>query len=61
MARRGRKQRLEIEAEYWRLLAAGVSTVEACKQLRIGQKTGYRWRAPPTVSRGTAPQQPPAR
>ncbi|MFJ1954648.1 IS30 family transposase [Streptomyces microflavus] len=54
MARRGRKRRLEIEAEYWRLLAAGVGTVEACKQLGIGRKTGYRWRAesggiPPVV------------
>ncbi|WP_392757295.1 IS30 family transposase [Streptomyces sp. LN590] len=45
MARRGRKRRLEIEAEYWRLLAAGVGTVEACKQLGIGRTTGYRWRA----------------
>ncbi|MFI9616916.1 IS30 family transposase [Streptomyces sp. NPDC052023] len=45
VARRGRKRRLELEAEYWRLLAAGVGTVEACKQLGIGRKTGYRWRA----------------
>ncbi|MFF2469520.1 IS30 family transposase [Streptomyces mirabilis] len=45
MARRGRKRRLELEAEYWRLLAAGVGTVDACKQLGIGRKTGYRWRA----------------
>ncbi|MGW4824214.1 transposase [Streptomyces sp. NPDC004227] len=45
MARRARKRRLELEAEYWRLLAAGVGTVEACKQLGIGRKTGYRWRA----------------
>jgi hypothetical protein len=29
MARRGRKPRLELEAEYWRLLQAGVGTVEA--------------------------------
>jgi transposase len=26
-------------------LAAGVGTVEACKRLGIGRKTGYRWRA----------------
>ncbi|MFF4020693.1 IS30 family transposase [Streptomyces sp. NPDC001843] len=45
MARRGRKRRLEVEAEYWRLLAAGVGSVEACRQLGIGRKTGYRWRA----------------
>lgn len=45
MARRGRKRRLDVEAEYWRLLQSGVGTVEACKQLGIGRKTGYRWRA----------------
>jgi transposase len=45
MARRGRKRRLELEAEYWRLLAAGVGGVEACRRLGIGRKTGYRWRA----------------
>ena len=45
MGRRGRKRRLETESEYWRLLAAGVGTVEACRQLGIGRKTGYRWRA----------------
>lgn len=44
MARRGRKRRLELEAEYWRLLASGVGSVEACRQLGIGRKTGYRWR-----------------
>ncbi|MEW1914139.1 hypothetical protein AB0442_37950 [Kitasatospora sp. NPDC085895] len=45
MARRGPKRRLDVEAEYWRLLQSGVGTVEACKQLGIGRKTGYRWRA----------------
>lgn len=45
MGRRGRKRRLDIESEYWLLLASGVGTVEACKQLGIGRKTGYRWRA----------------
>ncbi|MEU6950645.1 IS30 family transposase [Streptomyces sp. NPDC046316] len=45
MARVGRKRRLEVEAEYWRLLQSGVGTVEACKQLGIGRKTGYRWRS----------------
>ncbi|MFH8387996.1 IS30 family transposase [Kitasatospora sp. NPDC018058] len=45
MARRGPKRRLDLEAEYWRLLQSGVGTVEACKQLGIGRKTGYRWRA----------------
>ncbi|WP_374119217.1 transposase [Streptomyces odontomachi] len=45
MARRGRKRRLELEAEYWRLLAPGVGSVEAYRRLGIGRKTGYRWRA----------------
>jgi IS30 family transposase len=36
---------LDIESEYWLLLAAGVGTKEACKRLGIGRKTGYRWRA----------------
>ncbi len=45
MARRGRKRVLEREALYWSLLAAGVGTVEACRQVGIGRKTGYRWRA----------------
>ncbi|WP_369009069.1 helix-turn-helix domain-containing protein [Streptomyces sp. RP5T] len=45
MARRGHKHRLELEAESWRLLAVGVGSVEACRRLGIGRKTGYRWRA----------------
>ncbi|WP_205315281.1 IS30 family transposase [Nonomuraea lactucae] len=45
MAIRGPKRRLEIESEYWRLILSGVGTVEACKQVGIGRKTGYRWRA----------------
>lgn len=45
MARRGRKRRLGIEDEYWQLILAGVGTVEACKLVGIGRKTGYRWRA----------------
>ncbi|BCJ64841.1 IS30 family transposase [Polymorphospora rubra] len=54
MGRRGRKRRLDIESEYWLLLASGVGTVEACRRLGIGRKTGYRWRAengglPPAV------------
>jgi len=36
---------LDVESEYWLLLAAGVGTVEACQRLGIGRKTGYRWRA----------------
>jgi IS30 family transposase len=44
MAIRGRKRRLELESEYWQLIQSGVGTVEACKRLGIGRKTGYRWR-----------------
>jgi hypothetical protein len=44
MAIRGRKRRLDLESEYWQLILSGVGTVEACKQLGIGRKTGYRWR-----------------
>ena len=45
MARRGKKRQLDVEARYWRLLAAGVGTVEACRQVGVTRKTGYRWRA----------------
>ena len=45
MAIRGRKRRLALEDEYWCLIGAGVGTVEACRTLGIGRKTGYRWRA----------------
>jgi IS30 family transposase len=45
MGRRGRKRRLELETRYWALLAGGVGSIEACRQLGIGRKTGYRWRA----------------
>ncbi|WP_326598261.1 hypothetical protein [Streptomyces sp. NBC_01803] len=47
---------LEIEAEYWRLLAAGMGGVEACEQLGIGRKTGYRWRAESTARRSDCGQ-----
>ncbi len=45
MGRRGRKRRLGLEDEYWQLILAGVGTVEACKLVGVGRKTGYRWRA----------------
>lgn len=45
MGRRGRKRRLGVEDEYWRLTLSGVGRAEACRILRIGPKTGYRWRA----------------
>lgn len=44
MPRRGRKRRITLEAEYWALLFAGMGTVEACRQVGIGRKTGFRWR-----------------
>lgn len=45
MGVRGRKRRLGVEDEYWRLILGGVGTVEACRRVGIGRKTGYRWRA----------------
>jgi Helix-turn-helix domain len=45
MGRRGRKRQLVAEDEYWSLVMAGVGTVEACRRVGIGRKTGYRWRA----------------
>ena len=53
MGRRGRKRRLAVEDEYWRLIGSGLGTVEACRRVGIGRHTGYRWRAerggmPPT-------------
>jgi transposase, IS30 family len=45
MGRRGPKQRLDVEADDWRLVLSGMGTVEACRVLGIGRKTGYRWRA----------------
>lgn len=48
----GRKRRLGLEDEYWKLIAEG-GTLVACRQLGIGRKTGYRWRA---ETGGLAPQ-----
>ena len=45
MGRRGRKRHLAVEDEYWRQILGGVGTVEACRRVGIGRKTGYRWRA----------------
>ena len=45
MTRRGRKRRLVLEDEYWKLIIDGMPTVEACRQIGIGRKTGYRWGA----------------
>src|SRR5215207_3314956 len=45
VGRRGRKRQLGVEDEYWALILAGVGTVEACRVVGIGRKTGYRWRA----------------
>ena len=40
MGRRGKKRQLEVEARYWQLLASGLGTVAACKQIGITRKTG---------------------
>jgi hypothetical protein len=40
LGRRGRKRQLELEDAYWRLVLAGVGTVEACRAVGIGRKTG---------------------
>lgn len=45
MGRRGRKRQLDVESRYWTLIGSGVGTVEACRLVGIGRKTGYRWRA----------------
>jgi transposase-like protein len=45
MTRRCRKRRLVLEDEYWKLILDGMPTGEACRQIGIGRKTGYRWRA----------------
>jgi IS30 family transposase len=44
MGRRGRKRQLVVEEEeddYWALVLGGVGTVEACRRVGIGRKTGY--------------------
>jgi len=33
-----------LDDEYWKLVSDGVPTVEPCRELGIGRKTGYRWR-----------------
>jgi hypothetical protein len=45
MGRPGRKRRLALEDEYWKLIGDVVGTVEACRRLGIGRTTGYYWRA----------------
>ena len=45
LGRRGRKRQLAVDDEYWNLILGGVGAVEACQQVGIGRKTGYRWRA----------------
>ena len=45
MARRGRKRQLELESPYWQLILSGAGMVEAYREVWIGRKTGYRWRA----------------
>ena len=51
MGRPGRKRRLVLEDEYWALIASGVGTGEACRQLGIATTTGYYWQ----IQRGGVP------
>lgn len=44
MGRRGRKRRLGLEDEFWRLISSGMGTAEACRRSGIPRPTGYRWR-----------------
>jgi len=44
MVRGGRKRSLEKERLYWDLLASGLGTVQVCRQVGIGRRTGLRWR-----------------
>ena len=44
MGRPGRKRRLVLEDEYWKLMAAGVGTGEACRRLGLSNH-GYYWRS----------------
>jgi hypothetical protein len=43
MATRGRIRQLDVEARHWQLPLSGVGTVEACRLVGIGRKTGHRW------------------
>jgi hypothetical protein len=45
MGRRGPKRQLDVEARYQELVLSGVGTVQACRMVGIGRKTGDRWRA----------------
>jgi IS30 family transposase len=33
-----------MESQYWHLLSSGMGTVEACREVGVGRKTGFRWR-----------------
>lgn len=57
MARRGRKRNLERERLYWDLLASGHGTVDACREVGIGRRTGLRWRLG-TVDFGATSERP---
>ncbi|WP_259465814.1 hypothetical protein [Rhodococcus opacus] len=40
MGRPDRKRRLALEDKYWKMMAAGLGTVEACRRLGIARATG---------------------
>jgi hypothetical protein len=56
MGRWGTEAELAIEDEYWRLVLAGVGTVEACRMVGIGRNDGLplacRRRRPAARARG---------
>jgi hypothetical protein len=44
MARLGRRRQLDTKSDYRQLLLPGIGTVDACRTVGTGRKTGYRWR-----------------
>jgi len=44
------KRRLDLESRYWTLILSGVGTVEACRIVGIGRRTGYRWRGEKAIA-----------
>jgi hypothetical protein len=45
MARLGCKWRFDTKSEYRQLLLPGIGTLDACRTVGTGRKSGCRWRA----------------
>jgi hypothetical protein len=45
MARLGRKRQFDTKSEYRQLLLSGIGTLDACRTVGTGHKSGCRWRA----------------